>query len=184
MRYNVAQLLKGPIGARRQYTLRVEPTDLDAELRALSPLVGSITLTHTSRGVLVEGTIYTVLRAACRRCLADCEVEVQLELEEEFRPTVPVGDRPWEPVTEDDFDDALLLDAHHTLDLGEVIRQGLWVAAPMEALCRQDCLGICPECGENRNSDQCHCLEPAIDPRWASLQALIAEEPESAERSN
>ncbi len=69
------------------------------------------------------------------------------------------------------------------LDLREVIRQGLWLAAPMEALCSPGCLGLCPRCGGNRNLGECRCEEAAVDPRWAALQALLATESDSQERS-
>jgi uncharacterized protein len=54
----------------------------------------------------------------------------------------------------------------------------------VEALCRSDCLGLCPQCGGNRNLDECHCDEDPIDPRWAALQTLLANEPESNEGRN
>jgi uncharacterized protein len=104
---------------------------------------------------------------------------VVIELEEEFLPSVPIKDAPVDRVAQEDLDEALTIDEHHELDLSEVIRQGLWLAAPMDALCRPDCAGICPECGGNRNLGECECSEPAIDPRWAALQVLLSEESDS-----
>lgn len=184
MRFNVAQLLKGPTGARRQYELDEEIGHLDEELEPVRPLVGSVVLTRTSQGILATGRLRTTLWAACRRCLEPCNVEVELELEEEFRPLVRVGEASFDDVPEEDQDEALLIDEHHILDLGEVIRQGLWVATPMEALCRIDCAGLCPRCGGNRNLGECHCDQESIDPRWAALQTLLAEEPDLQERSD
>jgi uncharacterized protein len=57
------------------------------------------------------------------------------------------------------------------------------VVAPMQALCRPDCGGLCPHCGGNRNLGECQCDQEPSDPRWALLQALL-EADESDERSD
>ncbi len=91
MRYNVAQLLKGPIGGRREYDLNEEVSWLDAELELIRPLTGSVTLMRTSQGILVAGQLRTVLRGTCRRCLEPCDLAAELDLEEEFYPAVHIG---------------------------------------------------------------------------------------------
>jgi uncharacterized protein len=184
MRYNVAQLLKGPTGGQRRYHLSEDISTLDDGLEAQSPLVGSVTLIRTSQGILATGRLTTTLRTTCRRCLEMADVDVELELEEEFYPAVRISEAPVDDVPEDDHDEALLIDEHHTLDLREVIRQGLWLAAPMEALCRPDCAGLCPHCGGNRNLGECQCDEVVGDPRWAALQVLLSDELDLQERSD
>jgi uncharacterized protein len=184
MRYNVAQLLKGPTGAHRQHDLGEDVGDLDPDLEILSPLSGSIKLMRTSQGILVTGKLRTRIRTACRRCLESADIDVELDLEEEFYPVVQIGDAPMDAVLDEDYDEALVIDELHTLDLHEVVRQGLWLAVPMEALCRPECAGLCPACGGNRNLGECSCQEIGIDPRWAALQALLPEELDSQERSD
>jgi uncharacterized protein len=179
MRYNVAQLLKGPIGRRRQYDLHEEIGNLDPDLDPTAPLVGSILLTRTNQGVLVTGELQTTLRGTCRRCLEPCDLAVELELEELFYPVAPMGEAPRDSVPDEAEDEALWIDEHHILDLSEVIRQGLWLAEPEQALCRVDCAGLCPRCGGNRDLGECHCEEAPTDPRWAALQTLIVNEPDS-----
>jgi len=184
MQYNVAQLLRGPTGALRRYELEEDVSNLDPDLEPMSPLKGKVTLLRTSQGVLVTGKLRTVLRSQCRRCLEPCDVQVTLHLEEEFHPSVSIADAPVDPIPDEEYDEALVIDEHHILDLSEVIRQGLWLVAPTEALCRPDCAGLCPECGGNRNLGECQCKQVTIDPRWAALQALIADQIESDERSD
>jgi uncharacterized protein len=111
--------------------------------------------------------------------LEPCDALVELEIEEEFYPTVRIADAPVDEVPETDRDEALRIDEHHILDLSEVVRQALWLAAPMEAVCRPDCAGLCPTCGGNRNLGECQCEEVPIDPRWAALQTLLSNEPDS-----
>lgn len=183
MRYNVAQLLKSQTGGRRRLELKEEIGHLDPDLDPARPLEGSVVLMRTSQGILVTGELHTALETECRRCLEPVEVEVQLELEEEFIPVVRIDGSPVDDIPEEDRDEALLIDNHQILDLTEVIRQGLWLAMPEKTLCRPDCAGLCPNCGGNRNLGECQCEAPT-DPRWASLQALLTEETDSNERSD
>jgi len=46
------------------------------------------------------------------------------------------------------------------------------LAAPLKAICREDCRGLCPHCGRNLNLEQCTCAEPIEDPRWEALKGL------------
>jgi uncharacterized protein len=182
MRYNVAQLLKRPTGTQRQYDLDEEIRHLDPELEPVDSLSGSVTLMRSSHGILVLGTLRTRLRVECRRCLEPHDVDIGLDLEEEFYPTVPIRDVPVDEVPGEEWDQALLIDAHQILDLSETLRQELLLAVPRQTLCRPDCAGLCPTCGESRNTGECHCDEAPMDVRWAALQALLAEEPDSKER--
>ena len=176
MQYNVAQLLKGPTGAEKRYELSEEIRDLDPDLEPTAPLVGRVKLMRTSQGILVTGKLRTVLRLTCHRCLEPMIGEVELDLEEEFHPVARFAEATLDEIPDEEFDEALVIDEHHVLDLSEVIRQGLWLAAPMEALCSLDCAGLCPRCGGNRNLGECTCTEPVMDPRWAALQALLPDE--------
>jgi uncharacterized protein len=175
MEYNVAQLLRGPVGGWRQYDIDDEIRGLDPELDVIRPLTGSVTMLRTRKGILVTGVLHTVLLGTCRRCLEPTEVPAELELEEEFYSVARVGDAPVETVPEEERDDALLIDEHHILDLREVIRQSLWLAGSEDTLCRPDCKGLCPQCGENRNLGECQCDVVSSDPRWTALQALRTE---------
>ena len=184
MLYNVAQLLKGPTGAERRYGVSEEIRGLDPDLEPTSPLVGTLKLMRTSQGILVTGRLRTTLQMTCHRCLEPMVGEVELELEEEFYPLTHFGEASLDEVPEEDYDEALLIDEHHVLDLTEVVRQGLWLSVPMEAICRPDCAGLCPRCGGNRNLGECLCDEAEVDPRWAVLQTLLSDESSSQERSD
>lgn len=184
MLYKVAQLLKGPTGAERRYEVSEEIRNLDPDLEPISPLVGSIKLMRTSQGILVTGRLRTTLSTTCHRCLEPMVGEVELDLEEEFHPLAHFGVASLDEVPEEGYDEALLIDEHHVLDLTEVLRQGLWLSAPMDTLCRPDCAGLCPRCGGNRNLGECLCNETAVDPRWAALQTLLLDELKSQERSD
>jgi len=184
MRFNVAQLIKGSAGEARQYDLCEKIGNLDPALEPLSPLEGRVTLMRTSQGVLATGRLRTRLQVECRRCLEPFSMDVEYHLEEEFVPIVRIGDSPLDSVALEEIDEALLIDAEHTLDLTEVVRQALLLEESQAGVCRPDCAGLCPSCGGNRNLEECQCDATPIDPRWAALQAILTVEPESQERSD
>ena len=62
----------------------------------------------------------------------------------------------------------------HLTDLGEMVREQVLLALPLRRLCREECRGLCPSCGVNRNADSCDC-HPAetVDERLAVLRKLF-----------
>ncbi len=171
MRFNVSQLLREHTGAVRQYDVSEDITGLDPDIRPLEPLTGHVTLMRDVDGILATGHLETVVQMECSRCLAPVVTSVETDLEEDFVPTVDVVTGQHVPLPED-ADPATLIDEHHILDLTEVVRQDLVLALPVRPLCREDCLGICPVCGQNRNENPCECVVDEADPRWAALEEL------------
>ena len=58
------------------------------------------------------------------------------------------------------------------LELKDILREYILLSLPMQRVCREDCLGICPVCGQNRNQNDCRCQSEAVDHRWAALKEL------------
>jgi uncharacterized protein len=56
------------------------------------------------------------------------------------------------------------------LDLTPYIREAVLLQVPYIPVCREDCQGLCPKCGINKNTDACNCQIEVIDPRLAALQ--------------
>ncbi|MGH9617972.1 MAG: DUF177 domain-containing protein, partial [Acidobacteriaceae bacterium] len=56
--------------------------------------------------------------------------------------------------------------------LEDVLREQILLALPAKSLCREDCKGLCPECGRNRNTAPCDCAAASTDPRWNRLKAF------------
>jgi uncharacterized protein len=166
MQINVSQLLKESIGARRNY--QVAGIVDNAE-----KVEGEVWLLRTDRGVLARGALRTEVEVTCSRCLSLFPCSVALNIEEEYFPVNDVvsGARlslPEEP-------GYFTIDEHHVLDLSEAIRQYELLAIPMKPICREECAGLCPHCGNNLNLESCHCPSQAMDPRWFQLSKLVNE---------
>lgn len=177
MRYNVSQLLKEHVGATRHYQLQEDISELDPSLKPLTDLVGNVDLIRTNEGILVRADLRTNVELTCSRCLVQFSMPVRFKIEEEFHPTIDIltGARLPQP---DDADEATQIDAHHLLDLSEIVRQDLTLALPLVPLCRNDCKGLCPNCGKNWNEGDCECADVEMDPRFAILKQLL-DEPEN-----
>ncbi len=169
--FNVAQLLKAPIGARRDYELNDEISDLDADVRAVEPLTGKLRLTRTANGILATGQLHTVVTIDCRRCMESFTSPVDFQVEEEFLPSVDV--LTGIGLAHADTEEALLIDERHVLDLTEVVRQYIILQREQYPLCDEACAGLCPMCGKNLNEGPCGCKDASGDPRWAGLRELL-----------
>jgi uncharacterized protein len=107
------------------------------------------------------------------RCLIDLELDLDIQIDEEFVPSVDLHtgvQLKWKP--EDEIDESQIIDMQHTLSLIEVVRQELLLALPAHLVCSETCAGICPVCGADLNEEQCGCSDAKIDPRWAALAAF------------
>lgn len=174
MRYNVSQLLKEHVGATRHYQLQDDIAGLDAAIHPLADLSGAVDMIRTNDGILVRANLYTTVECTCSRCLTEFAFPVRFEIDDEFHPTIDIltGARLPQP---EDSDEATLIDEHHILDLSEIVRQDLNLALPMVPVCRNNCQGLCPVCGKNRNDEMCEHATDDVDPRFAKLQELLDE---------
>ncbi len=189
MQFNVAQLLQEPIGSTRRYDVVEEIDGLDDEMEVLGPLVGRIQLLRIHSGVLVTGELSTAVRVTCNRCIAPIAQEVRFQIEESYRPLTEVQTGRFIPPasfegSEADLeDDALQIDAHHILDISEVVRQNIWLAIPMVPGCNWDGSGQCPNLTAHlaelvnleRSFEQGDPATDQIDPRWSALLDLRGE---------
>lgn len=171
--FNVAQLLKEPVGGRRSFEMEIPMDFEEEELNQSDPLTGTVNMLRTNRGVLLEAALDGTVTVQCSRCLTDVVCPVSLEIVEEFQPTVDVVRGTFVAVDEEDA--ALLINEHHILDIAEVVRQALLLEVPLQALCREECAGLCPICGQDLNVGPCDCSRETTDPRWDALAALLKE---------
>jgi uncharacterized protein len=172
LQFNVAQFLKPLTEASRTYIIEnATLPELDQDLVLLAPLSGQVKLTKAGGDILVTGSLNTILQLACSRCLTPIEVPVTIEIEETFNPTVDIISGA-KIIHANEVDPATLINKLHILDLDEVVRQSLYLNQPTQILCKKDCLGLCPQCGQNRNLGLCHCQDDHIDARWTGLLAF------------
>jgi uncharacterized protein len=171
MLFNVSGLVQEGIGAARNYDV---DASIESEDREPERIAGKVELIRTKDGVLVRAHLSLVEPETCSRCLQPLDETVHIDFEEEFLATHDV--RMGEPLKVDH--DAFTIDERHLIDLTEAVRQYREVSLVMQPLCRPDCRGLCPDCGQDLNQGDCGHRQGQIDYRWAGLAALKAGMPE------
>jgi len=166
--YNVATLLRSAPGTERRYPVENLEMEIAEDMRLAQPIEGEVRLSRTGRSILARAHLTTAIEGYCSRCLTTITAPLEVDIEEEVLPSIDIDSGL--PVNPDDEPDALRLDDHHELDLGEPIREAISLAEPISMLCRPDCRGLCLVCGVDLNTVTEHeHAEETVDPRLAAL---------------
>lgn len=150
---HVAQLLQAPVGTQRGVEFSEAQPEVADELALRGPLTGRAKLVRTTHGILVECTYRAEVERECARCLEIARPVIEGRFSQEFLPTTNVRTGLPEAVVADL--DEPRIDPDHILDLDEVIRQDIVLEQPLRPLCRPDCAGLCPQCGQELNDAPC-----------------------------
>ena len=145
------------------------------DVRLPMPVVVDGTLSVAGGNLVVQAQIVTMAEYECSRCLEPFFEELTGEMAILYEKKAE--SRAAEKTLVDESDDVenLSLDAKE-IDLTKRVEEALYVAVPMRPLCREDCLGLCPHSGIDRNKQRCACKSEVTDPRWQVLKKIIEEE--------
>jgi uncharacterized protein len=143
----------------------------DEDVRLAAPVDFEADIHKDKAKVRLTGRVRTTLEVACSRCLETFAVPVDAPLDLLFLPASENSGEGEQAVEEDDIGVSYYRDDE--IDLSEVMREQFYLALPMKPLCREDCQGLCPVCGKNRNRETCDCQTAWVDPRMASLKKLL-----------
>ncbi|MGJ9402594.1 YceD family protein [Arthrobacter sp. KK5.5] len=127
------------------------PVDLDLRFEAVH------------EGILVSGVAYVGVTGECGRCLGPIAYDLEADIQELFYY------EGMEMPDEEEAEQHQVVDDH--VDLESVLRDAVVTALPFQPVCREDCKGLCSECGISLNEDPDHQHE-VLDPRWAALSGL------------
>ncbi len=115
------------------------------------PCTWNVEITNTGGAFLVRGSVQAEGVCDCARCLAPAHVSFDGAIEGYF---VVSSDEQDEELEGDEYE---FLPEDHDIDIAPLILQGLMLDAPLQPLCRDDCKGICPQCGQDLNEGSCGC---------------------------
>jgi uncharacterized protein len=165
--FDTRVLGRGPGDFRDERRTASAPDGLGSGL-VLVPVGGDVTLDlrfeAVSEGVLVTGSAVAPLTGECARCLDPVTSSTEVTFQELYRYLPDPG--------EDEADEERFLDGD-LLDLGPAFRDAVVLALPLSPLCREDCPGLCVECGVKlAEAGPLHGHGEDIDPRWGLLRQL------------
>lgn len=169
MRIELENLEGGKGGFAHVY----QPDDLnplDERIRLVEPVAvkGNVKLARAL--VQVNGHIDTRAQVECDRCLQPVELPVDADFALEYITGSDYESSEAAELTDEEMSVSVF--DGEAIDVDEIVKEQILLAVPTRVLCREDCKGICPECGIDRNSGECACVTDDVDPRWAALKNL------------
>jgi uncharacterized protein len=153
--------------------------DLGADYRQIAPVEasGRADLVEEHHGkhkiiqdIRVQGRLATLLESICARCLEPLTQVIEREFDLLYRPQGADAGRDEVSVTDAEAEISYYEGEGILLD--DVVREQILLAVPLKLTCRDDCRGLCPHCGANRNLEQCSCAVTLEEPRWAALKEI------------
>ncbi len=158
-----------------RFEVAFPPGEIDYEegLRQATPLEvrGSAELlAHTLGEIRIRGHINVRMRAECDRCLEPAEFPIDSDFDLFYRPAVRADYE--EEIEIDEGESEVAFYEGAGIELKDVLREFILLSMPMQRICREDCHGICPVCGQSRNLANCGCEVKPVDDRWAVLKKL------------
>jgi uncharacterized protein len=146
----------------------LNPVDERVRLTAPAAVTGKVRLSGNE--VFVSGHVDSRAQVECDRCLQPVEAPVSADFTLEYITGSEYESSEVAELTEAEMSVAVF--DGEGLDVDEIVKEQILLAVPTRMLCREDCKGICPECGIDRNTGECSCGADNIDPRWAALKNL------------
>jgi uncharacterized protein len=146
----------------------------DSPLRQVTPLNarGSAELLGNTLGeIRVTGHLSVTMEADCDRCLEVARFPIAVGFDLFYRPSDTLYAAA-EEVQIDEGETEIAFYEGAGLQLKDVLREHVLLSMPMQRVCGDQCQGICPECGQNRNQVACGCEVKKMDDRWSALKNL------------
>ncbi len=159
-----------------RFAHRYEPEELlldEEHARLTEPPEVEGRVQTSGREVRLKGTITARAEVDCDRCLKAVPVSVETEFDVTYVPEADYRESEAAELQEEDL--SLSVFDGETIDVDELVREQVLLALPPRMLCTEECKGLCPVCGADKNREDCACEVREIDPRWAGLAGLRQE---------
>jgi uncharacterized protein len=161
LRLNVGFVVAQSTGFSRDIPFDLPQINIPPELH-LSGLAGVVRATRTPQGILLQVAFQALINLECVRCLTSFQQTLNIDFTELYAFSKRY-------IT----DSGLIMPETGIIDLNPVLRDYILLEIPISPLCRPDCKGLCPICGNNLNESTCHHEDDFVDPRMASLKSLL-----------
>jgi uncharacterized protein len=125
---------------------------------------------HRVQDIRLKGDLATRLEISCARCLEPVAHDVARKFDLLYRPQGT--DARAEELSVTDAEAEIGYYRGNGVQLEDVLREQVLLALPLKLLCREQCKGLCPQCGKNLNAESCSCAQQLDDPRWTALKDI------------
>jgi len=154
-----------------------QPADVAQEgdaYRIVAPVLLDFDIRKDKDKFRLVGSAKTELELPCSRCLEPFRLLVDAPFDMRFLPATELAEDDEREVQDEELDTSYYRDDQ--IDLNELLREQFYLVLPMKPLCRDECKGLCPQCGTNWNTASCTCTTQWEDPRLAALKGLVKKE--------
>jgi len=162
-RINISKLSDGI----HEYRFEAEPSKIGLDERFQSPVTVEVRLDKNLKQIFLQAEAKVRMTSLCDRCLD----EFTTAMDQKYSMLYIQSDRSTIDVGKEEELQVLTPDMNY-IDLDEDVRQYVELAVPWKMLCKEECKGICPLCGGNKNAKPCDCSEQIGDLRWEELKKL------------
>ena len=177
MEFKISELEREPI----DFDLELAPGKIDftQEAEQHGPLAssGHAEVLHEHRGprdivadIRLKGSFSGNFQVPCASCVEPVEIPLAADFDLIFRPAAADSEATERSITAPETEIGYY--QGDSLALEDVLHEQVLLSLPVRTLCKPDCKGLCPRCGENRNSQACSCDVGPSDPRWHALAGL------------
>ncbi len=142
----------------------------ESELRLAAPAEVRGHARRRAEEVELRGTVRTTVEAPCARCLKAVSIPIVAEFSERFVRAVGWASEEQHELAAEDLN--LSVFDGEAIDLDQLVREEIVLATPVQVFCTEDCRGLCPTCGVDRNVASCECENLQIDSRWEKLKDM------------
>ena len=164
LKVNIGFIVHESVGYSHEFQFDIEEVDFLDDYVA-TDLEGTLRFDRTQKGLIAEGNFQVEVINECVRCLDTFSHKISFTFTELFAFSE-------KNMTEDE----LLVPDSGQLELEPIFRDFMLLNIPSNALCQEDCKGLCGTCGTNKNSAECDCEEDVVDPRLSKLKDLLDKE--------
>ena len=160
-------------GGKGEFSATYEAHQLELEderVQLATPVTVKGRIKRSGAEVIVSGNITGQLFINCDRCLKPLETVLNNQFELEY-----VSGSEYEALPDAELTEAQMAISVFDgvgIDVDEIVKEQVLLAVPARLLCRDDCKGLCPNCGADRNTTDCNCETSISDPRWDALKSL------------
>jgi uncharacterized protein len=161
LKFNVGFIAQQSIGYNRDFEFEFPIVEFESET-VLHNFDGRIGVSRTSEGLLLRSKFQALINSTCSRCLVKFEQKLETEFTELFTFKTHVHE-----------DTELIYPEDGNIDFGPILREFFLLEVPINPVCKIDCKGLCPICGNNINIKTCDHRKELGDPRLAILKTLL-----------
>ncbi len=140
------------------------------DFKIVKDVIIHCSLSKCDNDIYVTGKVSAVLEFACSRCLEMFTEQINTEFSTEYLPETEKPTEEEMEIVEDDF--AISYYSEEKIDILPAVMDQILLSVPIKPLCKEDCRGLCPQCGQSLNINKCRCQTHDMDERLAVLKKI------------